>query len=395
LTATEIQKELLDSETVLLEYCLGDERSYVWVVSQERLYSYVLPGRAAIEDQARRVSQLLQAKANAALAVASRELSAMIFGEALSGLKEKRLLIVPDGELQRVPFAMLPLPEAGGPLVEHFEVVLAPSASTVAALRMQVKARKRAPKLLAVFADPVFEASDPRAKGARDQVASRSRASARVLAHVEPGEVEGAGYTGPAGTGVPIARLPWTANEADAILRIAGRGEVLKAVGFHASRESALNAGLGEYRYLHFATHGYLDTERPALSALVLSQRDAGGQPVDGFLRVSDIYNSRLSADVVSLSACQTGLGKEVRGEGLMGLTRAFLYAGVPHVVVSLWNVNDRATAVLMASFYEKMLRRGQPPSQALREAQQEMRKRKGLASPYYWAAFVQQGDWQ
>ena len=145
----------------------------------------------------------------------------------------------------------------------------------------------------------------------------------------------------------------------------------------------------------HFATHGYLDAERPALSALVLSQIDAQHRPVDGFLRVNDIYNSRLSADLVSLSACQTGLGKEIRGEGLMGLTRAFFYAGVPRVVVSLWNVNDRATAALMAAFYDRMLRRGERPSQALREAQLELRKQKRWAAPYYWAAFVQQGEWQ
>jgi CHAT domain-containing protein len=110
---------------------------------------------------------------------------------------------------------------------------------------------------------------------------------------------------------------------------------------------------------------------------------------------VNDIYNTRLSADLVVLSACQTGLGKEVRGEGLMGLTRAFLYAGAPRVIVSLWNVNDRATAELMAALYSGMLREGKSPAAALRAAQLEMRKRKGFESPYYWAAFVQHGEWR
>src|SRR5262249_33699748 len=141
--------------------------------------------------------------------------------------------------------------------------------------------------------------------------------------------------------------------------------------------------------------HGLLDTERPNLSALVLSQVDAKGQPQDGFLRVGDIYNTRLSADLVVLSACQTGLGKEVRGEGLMGLTRAFLYAGAPRVVVSLWNVNDRATAGLMAELYRKILREARPPAAALREAQAELQKQKRWQSPYYWAAFVQYGEWR
>jgi CHAT domain-containing protein len=127
----------------------------------------------------------------------------------------------------------------------------------------------------------------------------------------------------------------------------------------------------------------------------VLSQIDKDHQPQDGFLRVNDVYNERLAADLVVLSACQTGLGKEVRGEGLMGLTRAFLYAGAPRVIVSLWNVNDRATADLMAAFYRRMLREHKRPSAALREAQLEMRKQKQWESPYYWAAFVQHGEWR
>jgi len=162
-----------------------------------------------------------------------------------------------------------------------------------------------------------------------------------------------------------------------------------------ASRAAALSGQLSQYRYIHFATHGYLDAEHPNLSALVLSQVDSKGAALDGFLRVPDVYNFNLSAELVVLSACQTGLGKEVRGEGLMGLTRAFLYAGAPRVIVSLWNVNDRATADLMASLYRNMLREGKQPAAALRAAQLELRKQKRWESPYYWAAFLQQGEWR
>lgn len=320
----------------------------------------------------------------------------MVFGKAAPELGDKRLLIVPDGGLQRVPFAMLPLPGSDEPLLARHEVVLAPSASALAALRARVAGRKAAPKLLAVFADPVFAASDPRAGGAAGAAAGAGppAESSRLLTQLAEDD---AGPSGSAAGGavLNIPRLPYTAREAGEILRVAAGRSNLKAVGFDASRATALSGALSEYRFLHFATHGYLDAERPALSALVLSQMDAQHRPVDGFLRVNDIYNARLAADLVSLSACQTGLGKEVRGEGLMGLTRAFLYAGVPRVVVSLWNVNDRATASLMASFYEKMLRGGERPSQALREAQLELRKQKRWSSPYFWAAFVQQGDWQ
>src|SRR5262249_29455127 len=238
--------------------------------------------------------------------------------------------------------------------------------------------RKPPTKLLAVFADPVFDAAG----------AKPSPEVSRLLEHV--GEV-----SGDSAVMWKIPRLPYTAQEADRILAVAGGSTNWKATGFQASRAAAISGRLSDYRYIHFATHGLLDTERPNLSALVLSQVDAKGQPQDGFLRVGVIYNTRLSADLVVLSACQTGLGKEVRGEGLMGLTRAFFYAGAPRVVVSLWNVNDRATAELMAAFYRGMLREGKRPAEALREAQAEMRRDKRWASPYYWAAFVQHGEWR
>ena len=388
LTARQIQQSLLDPDTLLLEYALGEERSYLFVVSREGLKSYRLPARAKIEALALQVSQLIAARAPArALDAAAAELSSAVFGEAGPALGNRRLLIVPDGALQSVPFAMLQEPGTREPLVVRHEVVMTPSASALAALRTQVSGRKPAPKSLAVFADPVFDGSDPRAGGAAAAVASPPE-TARLLEHLS-------GDPTASGGALRIPRLPFTAQEAERILRVAPDKSDLKAVGFDASRATAIGGRLSEYKYLHFATHGYLDTERPELSALVLSQIDSARQPEDGFLRVDDIYNARLSADLVVLSACQTGLGKEVRGEGLMGLTRAFLYAGVPRVIVSLWNVNDQATSELMADFYEKLLRRGKRPSEALREAQLELRKHKRWESPYYWAAFVQQGDWQ
>jgi CHAT domain-containing protein len=255
-----------------------------------------------------------------------------------------------------------------------------------------VAGRKPAPKNLAVFADPVFDRSDPRFGASEVGAASAAGAptAARILEHAEP-DAPASAFAGQ----LKIARLPFTAQEATEILRVAPDPSNLKAVSFQASRALATSGVLSQYRFIHFATHGYLDTERPSLSALVLAQFDAKGQPQDGFLRVDDIYNARLSADLAVLSACQTGLGKEVRGEGLMGLTRAFLYAGVPRVIVSMWNVNDRATADLMASLYRGMLRDGKRPSDALRAAQLELRKKKRWESPFYWAAFVQQGEWR
>jgi len=143
------------------------------------------------------------------------------------------------------------------------------------------------------------------------------------------------------------------------------------------------------------AYHGYLDAERPDLSALVFSMVNQQGQPQDGFLRAHEIYNLSLPAELVVLSACDTGLGKEIKGEGLVGLTRAFMYAGAARVGVSLWSVSDKATADLMHSFYQAMLQRGERPAAALRSAQLEMRARKSWSAPYYWAAFILQGEWQ
>jgi CHAT domain-containing protein len=387
LTAQQIRTSLLDRDTLLLEYSLCEERSYLWVVSKDGLQSFRLPARAKIEAQAIQVSRLIAARAPArALEAAASELSRMVLGGSGPALGGKRLLIVPDGALQSVPFAMLPEPGTHDPLVVRHEVVMTPSASALAALRTQVAGREPAPKTLAVFADPVFDGSDPRAGGVTSTFTPKPEA-ARLLEHVSADS----NTTGQ----LRIPRLPYTAQEAEQILRVVPDKSNLKAVGFDASRATAIGGQLSEYKYLHFATHGYLDTEWPELSALVLSQIDSRNQPEDGFLRVDDIYNARLSADLVVLSACQTGLGKEVRGEGLMGLTRAFLYAGVPRVIVSLWNVNDQATAELMADFYKNLLRGGKRPSEALREAQLELRKQKRWESPYYWAAFVQHGDWQ
>ena len=383
LTLAQIRRRVLDPDTLLLEYSLGDKQSWLWTVSADQLHAFALPPRAAIEEQATQVYRLLAThRPEAGLAPAIGKLNDMLLAPAASVLGAKCLAIVADGPLQRIPFATLGLARGR-------EIVMLPSASAIAQLRVQVAGRKPAPKLLAVFADPVFDSSDPRSRfGAPAPPAqAQDDGASRLLEQI------GVEQSGAARLRIP--RLPFTAQEADAILKVANDPSDFEAAGFNASRAVALSGILGQYRYLHFATHGYLDTERPELSALVLSQLDRQGRPIDGFLRVNDIYNSRLSADLVVLSACQTGLGKEVRGEGLMGLTRAFLYAGVPRVIVSLWSVDDRATAELMAAFYRSLLRGHKRPSEALLDAQLALRKHNEWQSPYYWAAFVQQGDWK
>ena len=156
-----------------------------------------------------------------------------------------------------------------------------------------------------------------------------------------------------------------------------------------------MSGELGKFRIVHFATHGLLNSQHPELSGLVLSLVDERGRPQNGFLRLQEIYNLRLPADLVVLSACQTALGREVKGEGLVGLTRGFMYAGAQRVVASLWQVDDLATAELMKAFYRGMLREGLSASAALRAAQLEIRRQKRWAAPYYWASFTLQGEWR
>jgi CHAT domain-containing protein len=282
-------------------------------------------------------------------------------------------------------------------IVKH-EIVSLPSASALAIQRSELAGRQPAPKMLAVIADPVFDRADARFTTPATETSDKTQPQtigaddARSIEHLAENSADKSGVTT---LRLVIPRLPFTRQEANQLMALAPKGSSFSAIDFQASRATVLDPALSQYRYVHIATHGLLDTERPGLSALVFSMVDAQGQPQNGFLRANDIYNLKLPAELVVLSACQTGLGKDIKGEGLVGLTRGFMYAGAARVVVSLWNVNDKATADLMARFYEKMLKQGQRPAAALRAAQFEMWKQKQWQSPYYWAAFTMQGEWR
>jgi CHAT domain-containing protein len=257
--------------------------------------------------------------------------------------------------------------------LELQEVVYLPSAKTLALQRQRLERRPPAPKWAAVFADPVFSSSDGRLAGSGNKRQDGKSGS------LQP----------------QWARLAFTRREAQEIARLAPPGQVWTALDLAASREAALSGQLRLYRIVHFGTHGVADTSNPELSGLVLSLFDAAGRPREGFLGLSDIYELDLAADLVVLSGCGTALGKEVRGEGLMGLTRGFLFAGVPRVVGSLWPVQDRTTAELMSRFYRAMWQGGLTPVAALREAQRSLRREPRYRDAFSWAGFVLQGDWR
>lgn len=391
LALDEIQRKVLDRETLLLEYSVGEEKSFLWAVTADSIKAYELPNRAAIEPLARRVYESLGVRklsgADAEYAKAAANLSQVLLGPVAAELKDKRLLIVSDGVLQFIPFAGLPDPVAtdSRPLVIDHEVVTTPSASVVALLRQETADRKPAPRALAVFADPVFSNDDPRVSIAR-------------LAHSKPAEKDSSADVSRSmrESGLTsLRRLRFSRQEADEIARLAVNDAKLEAVDFEANRKLATSAELSQYRVVHFATHGLINNQHPELSGIVLSLVDEKGQPQNGFLRLYDLYNLKLSADLVVLSACQTALGKEIKGEGLVGLTRGFMYAGAPRVVASLWQIDDRASAEFMKRFYQGMLVQKLRPAAALRAAQISMQKDKRWNAPHYWAAFTLQGEWR
>jgi CHAT domain-containing protein len=260
-----------------------------------------------------------------------------------------------------------------------------------------------------VLADPVFETDDPRVKSQEEQTRnSKSEIPNKFETQNPKSETHPPSALRPP----PFAdealsrsarqlglngfrRLESSRREAEALIALVPSERSFKAVDFAACKSTALSGALGQFRIVHFATHGLLNSRRPELSGLVLSLVNEQGEPQDGFLRLHDVYNLELAADVVVLSACRTALGKEIRGEGLVGLTRGFMYAGAPRVVASVWEVSDVATARLMRRFYEGMLRTGLPPAAALRAAQLSLWREKRWQPPYYWAGFIFQGEWK
>jgi len=354
-SAADIQSGLLDRDTLLLEYRLGETRSFLWAVTPDSLTSFTLPGRAEIERVAGSACDLL-AKSFSRNALGSAgpqlaELSRLLLGPVAPLLPGKRLLVVGNGILQNVPFAALPEPAGDGePLVARHEIVSLPSVSVLGELRREVAGRQQAPKTLWVLDNPDFGGLFP--------------------------------------------PLLYSGQEAAAILALAPAPK-LEVSGREAVRAAVLSGALRDYRFLHFATHGSFAADDPGGGRLMLAQVDSRGRPeANGFLYLADIYRLDLRADLVVLSACRSALGREVRGEGMMGMTRGFFYAGAKSVLVSLWNVDDAVTVELMRRFYQGILAERLSPAAALRAAQDFIRHQEGWHAPYYWAGFTLQGEY-
>ena len=400
----ETQSRILNDETTLLEFALTDERSYAWIVTRHNAAAVELSPPNELQTSAKRLYDLIaahqivagepvetraarEANADAAMPREIATLSRLLLGPLAGRLNTKRLLVVADGALQYIPFQILHEPDSNARLIDQHEIVYQPSASTLAVVLSEIAARQTAANTIAVLADPVFENTDPRIKQNSPNALDHSSellAVRRALRDV-----------GVTPDGLQVPRLFASGREANEIAALAPRGTSLKAVGFAASRDRVFSPEIATYRILHIATHGIINNERPELSGIVLSLFDADGKAQNGFVRLRDIYNLKLPADLVVLSACSTALGKDVKGEGLVGLTRGFMHAGAGGVVASLWKVDDEATAELMKHFYTALFQKGLPPAAALRDAQLELAKYPRWQSPYYWAGFVIQGQYE
>jgi len=412
LSPQEIQ-QLLNDDMLLLQYSLDEKRSHLWAVMRNSIEHFDLPGSAKIENTAKQLQQALkdgEAKregeseedgrtrrqsAAARYRESATELSQLILKDVASRLKNKRLIIVADGRLLYIPFEVLPLPESAAQaqhasatsrrplLLESNEIIYQPSASALAMLRRT--RRSVTSQKVAVFADPVFNSevsNGTRKKNGSPPVQVAKARLTRSLRDI--GDIGNGDGT--------LQRLEFSLKEANEIAKVSPPGS-RKYVGYKASRALVTSPLLKQFGFIHFATHGLLNDKNPELSGIVLSMVNERGEPEDGYLTLRDIYKLDLPTHLVVVSACETGIGQAVRGEGLIGLTRGFMNAGAKSVVVSLWRVEDEATAELMQRFYTHMFAKNKmSPAAALRQAKLEM---KDQYRPYQWAGFVLQGDWK
>ena len=385
-----IQEQVVaDDQTVLLEFSLGSEKSYMWAVTRSGIKSYELQSEQTIEPLARRVHKLLSTPprndAESDLSSAIEDLARVILWPASEHLNKKRIIVVGDGVLNYIPFQILPSPSSNKLLVDDAEIINAPSASIFGELQEDALHRQPATNLLAAFGDPVF-AADYQAKDSEKN--EQVIATAQLRSALRDNDLN-------AGTFDPMAltRLFHAKRELDSLSEVAGE-KALIVREYDATRDRFLHTDLTQFAILHLVTHGFFNPKRPQNSGFVLSDIDRDQKHRQGFIGLREIYELRAPVLLVVLSACQTALGENVRGEGLMGMTRGFMHAGASSVVASLWEVDDRATAELMKHFYSNMLKRGMKTGEALRAAQNSIRQRPEWRSPHYWAAFTLQGEY-
>lgn len=451
LKLAQIQQQL-DQDTLLLQYSLGEERSFLWVVSPTSLDSYELPKKSEIDKSAINLFCLISDRSSKPPSAtnqenpcaniqtrridqAATELSKLILEPVKAKLEKKRLVIVADGALQYIPFAALAdlthqpnsQPQTGKissknsqsrekddpcsrglvvcfdenspnnkfdyqPLLINHEIVNLPSASAIAIQRQELANRSSTgKKALAILADPVYSAADANAR-LQNPRNKETKPSDSLGIELERSALK---RSADILNRSVWNRLPGTRTEANEILKLVPKSNRLEAFDFDANYNWVTSSALNQFRILHFATHGFVNDVNPELSGIVLSLVDKQGKDIRGYLRLGDLFNLDYSADLIVLSACETGLGKEIQGEGLVGLTRGLMYAGGERLLLSLWKVDDRGTSEFMQEFYRQMLQEGKSVNEALRATQLKMWRSEKWRNPNYWAAFTLQGEWR
>ncbi|MCG8434789.1 MAG: CHAT domain-containing protein, partial [Gammaproteobacteria bacterium] len=373
----------------IIEYHLGENTSYAWLITEDAVRHYALPGRETITQLSLRAYDSIKmlnigvAPANNPLA----ELAKTVLHPILPDVAEKLLVIVPDGALHYIPFDALPVHDSRDYLIARHETVVIPSISTLMVKRNLLGKSRTSRNRMTIIADPVTRPDDPRITAMESVQFGEALADASAVYRSSESLYDTAS----------LARLPYADAEANSLAKIAreNQWQVTMTKGLSATREAILQSPLDQFDIIHFATHGIVDANSPRLSTLVLTSVTEDGQSIPGFLQMHDLFNLQLNAELVVLSACETALGKQIRGEGLISLTRGFLHAGADKVVASLWRAQDRATAMLMTRFYELMLKEKLRPSAALQGAKLYMLKETRYKNPHFWAPFIIQGDWR
>jgi CHAT domain-containing protein/tetratricopeptide (TPR) repeat protein len=405
-TTPEEIAEQVGPHSALAKYWVGTDKSYLWLTAPHGFRSFTIPANGeTIRSLTGHWLDSLQARSfqkpgesladrgqRLAVADAAERSTAENLGKlllpGLDGLTGiERIYIVPDGPLSSIPFAALRIPTgkpAGEPrssefLLSRFEVLTEPSEAVLQLLSRPHSQPNAAPHI-AVFADAVYSASDPRVEG-------------RLAPRVEP--INGAktlGLVNEAGM-AHLARLTASAEEARAIGILNGESNTSIHMGFQALASAIREDDWSHYEVVHFGVHALLNPERPAFSGVVLTMVHPDGAPRNGVLWLSDIYALRMPVNLVVLSGCRTANGREIPGEGLEGLSRAFFFAGARSVVGSLWSVEDRETSLLMQRFYRNLVREKLSPAAALRRAQLATAGEATTSAPFHWAGFAIQGD--
>jgi CHAT domain-containing protein/Tfp pilus assembly protein PilF len=369
LTLDQAQRSLIDEGTVYFAYLLGKENSYGFAIFKDDVEVFPLPRKEDIQKLVQEHLRAISDATNHDFRVGYKLYDYLI----RPGLRQdvSKIIIVPDDALYFLPFETLLTKEQGREwLIKEYNIAYVPSLSSLKELleRRRTSAHKPQRDILAV-GDPDFGASE---------------AEGPAPAGPSAGQNQALGYDS------RFYRLKYSGQEVEDIAALfkPKKREVL--VRDQATEERLKAANLSDFKIIHFATHAVIDDKKPARSAIVLCLDQDPAE--DGFVQMREVFNLRLRADLVTLSACETGLGRLVRGEGIEGLSRAFFYAGASSVLLSLWAINDQASYQLLERFYTH-LHASRSIADALRKAKIEMINSGVLDHPYYWAGFIAMGD--